>query len=228
MYAGGDTSYERPASAESFQFGTSDPYGQGEYTSPDGPGLLANLAGYDLGGHTYGSSPALIGRPPLSRTPVTPTIPCPNCGELVTESALSCPRCNFRFYAPCPNCGEYIDTGNPSPTGKDVCPRCATPVDKLALGRAGVRMAGRGTNPREAMLAATRAQKAQKDAAVPQAPAEAKPRRRSSGAALLLLIILLVVIGLVVAYQMQIAPIYGLLHPLLSNVPTVTPPQPSP
>jgi hypothetical protein len=223
MYGGGDSTYEMPASAEAFQFGTTDPYGQGEYTSPDGPGLLANLAGYDVAGHNYGSSPSLIGRPPLSRTAVTPTIPCPNCGELVTESALSCPRCNYRFYAPCPNCGEYIDTGDPSPTGKDVCPRCATPVDKLALGRAGVRVAGRGTNPREAMLAATRAQKAQKDVTAQQAPAEARPRRRSSGAAVLLLLILLVALGLLVAYQMQIEPVYGLLHSMLSTVPTVEP-----
>ncbi len=222
-YSGGDSIYEVPASAESFQFGTSDPYMQGEYTSPDGPGLLANLAGYDVAGHNYGSSPSLIGRPPLNRTAVTPTIPCPNCGELVTESALSCPRCNYRFYAPCPNCGEYIDTGDPSPAGKDVCPRCAAPVDKLALGRAGVRVAGRGTNPREAMLAATRAQKAQKEVTGQQAPAAAKPRRRTSGAAVLLLLILLVALALLVAYQMQIEPVYGLLHSMLSTVPTVEP-----
>jgi hypothetical protein len=214
-YAGGDASYPLPTGTDSYQFGTNEPYGQGEYTSPDGPGLLANLAGYDVAGHTYGSSPMLIGRPPLNRTPVTPTIPCPNCGELVTESALSCPRCNYRFYAPCPNCGEYIDTGDPSASGKDVCPRCGTPVDKLALGRAGVRVAGRGANPREAMLAATRAQKAQKDLAAPVPAAEAKPRRRSSPAAVLLLLILLVILGLLLAYAFDIAPVSTIIHSVL-------------
>jgi hypothetical protein len=39
----------------------------------------------------------------------------------------------------------------------------------------------------------------------------------------LLLLILLVALGLLVAYQMQIEPVYGLLHSLLSTVPTVEP-----
>ncbi len=224
LYAGNDTTYQMPDSASAFHFTGTDQYGAGEYTSPDGPGLLGDLVGYDEAGHSYGSSPTLIGRPPLNRTAVTPTIPCPNCGELVTESALSCPRCNYRFYAPCPNCGEYIDTGDPSTAGKDVCPRCATPVDKLALGRSGVRVAGRGTNPREAMLAATRAQKTQKDLTPAQAPAEVKPRRRSSGAAVLLLLLIVLVIAVLIAYQMQIAPIYGLLQPLLSGATPVPTP----
>ncbi len=224
QYAGGDTTYQMPDSASAFHFTGTDPYTAGEYTSPDGPGLLADLVGYDTADHNYGSSPALIGRPPLNRTAVTPTIPCPNCGELVTESALSCPRCNYRFYAPCPNCGEYIDTGDPSSTGKDVCPRCATPVDKLVLGRSGVRVAGRGTNPREVMLAATRAQKAQKELAPQQAVAEVKPRRRSSGAAVLLLLIIVLVVAVLAAYQVQFQPIYGLLQPILSGATPVPTP----
>jgi hypothetical protein len=85
-----------------------------------------------------GSSPALISRPPIVAgrgAGATPSFPCPNCGELAGGNALSCGRCQFRFYAACPSCGEYIDTTEPTPEGGDTCPRCSQPLDKLALGR---------------------------------------------------------------------------------------------
>jgi len=108
------------------------------------------------------SSPALIARPPVGEraAPVVPTIPCPNCNELVSENSLSCPRCSYRFYAPCPHCSDFIDTSAPDPRGRDVCPHCEQPVDKLALGQEPVRGAARRANP-HAKVAAS---------AVPAAP----------------------------------------------------------
>ncbi len=87
---------------------------------------------------THGSSPRLIPRPPVGARVVTPTVPCPNCAELVTDNALSCPHCQYRFYAACPHCGEYMDTGAPDAKGGETCPHCNKPVDKLALGQSSV------------------------------------------------------------------------------------------
>jgi hypothetical protein len=81
------------------------------------------------------SSPALIPRPPIGERVAGLTLACPNCDEMVPDNALSCPRCEYRFYAPCPRCGEFIDTSAPNPHGKDKCPHCEQPVDKLMLGQ---------------------------------------------------------------------------------------------
>jgi hypothetical protein len=164
-----------------------------------------------------GSSPALIARPPIggrSATPV-PTIPCPNCGEMVTDNALSCPRCQYRFYAPCPHCGDYIDTSDPNPRGNDVCPHCQQPVDKKALGQAPVRgSAGRpgapSTTPPTVMVGPTpknkkktKSPREDKQAAAVAAaawtpnPVEA-PARGSAAGRILALIVVLAVLAFVI------------------------------
>lgn len=176
-------------------------------------------AGHPMHGrdNPRGSSPALIARPPIggrSSTPV-PTIPCPSCGEMVTDNALSCPRCQYRFYAPCPHCGDYIDTSDPNPRGHDVCPHCQQPVDKKALGQAPARGAtGRpgapSTTPPTVMVAPTpknkkktKSPREDKQAAAVAAaawtpnPVEAPPRSNTAGR-ILALIVVLAVLGFVI------------------------------
>jgi len=163
-----------------------------------------------------GSSPALIARPPIggrSATPV-PTIPCPNCGEMVTDNALSCPRCQYRFYAPCPHCGDYIDTSDPNSRGNDVCPHCQQPVDKKALGQAPARgTAGRpgapSSTPPTVMVGPTpknkkktKSPREDKQAVAAAAawtpnPVEAPPRGSTAGR-ILALIVVLAVLGFVI------------------------------
>ncbi|HET7079108.1 MAG TPA: hypothetical protein VFM49_16865 [Chloroflexia bacterium] len=176
-----------------------------------------------------GSSPALIARPPIggrSATPV-PTIPCPNCGEMVTDNALSCPRCQYRFYAPCPHCGDYIDTSDPNPRGHDVCPHCQQPVDKKALGQAPARGSiGRpgapSSTPPTVMVGPTpknkkktKSPREDKQAAAVAAAAwtpdaAAAPPRSNAAGRILALIVVLAVLGFV---------IFVLPHML--NVPTL-------
>jgi len=203
-------------SAEAFTYGGAAEYGgPGSWTPTE-----TGESGFPM--PSYGSSPALIGRPPITRSSV-PTVPCPNCGELATENALSCARCNYRFYAPCPNCGEYIDTGTPSSDGKDVCPRYAQPVDKLALGREGARGGPRTMNPREAALAGHRQQQTQQVVAA-QVAAEPAKRRSSSGTTLLFLLLLLLILYVLVANMNPALPGYTLIHPLIGQfVPHVLP-----
>ncbi|HUS17981.1 MAG TPA: hypothetical protein VM536_23540, partial [Chloroflexia bacterium] len=119
-----------------------------------------------------GSSPALISRPPVAgRATNVATIPCPSCREMVMENALSCPRCQYRFYAPCPHCGDFIDTSDPRP-GKDKCPHCEQPVDKIALGQPPTK-GGRRT--------ATGAPVSTAVAVAPLPPAKTKPAKAAKG-----------------------------------------------
>jgi hypothetical protein len=213
---GGAFPTPQPQGNDAFGFGGTGGFGMAGYGNPD-------MSGYNTE-HPQGSSPGLIGRPPLTRAQVSATIPCPNCGELVTENALSCPRCDYRFYAPCPNCGEYIDTGDPSATGKDICPRCSQAVDKLALGRAGAR-SGMALNPREAMLAAGRQHRAQEEAAAVQAAGAAKAAEkkvRRSPAGVLLLFILILVLIVAAAYVFPVPILSDIVHSVLPG-PTPTP-----
>jgi hypothetical protein len=222
-YGMGSGSYGAPAGNDAFGFA--------------GVGSYGNYGGAVAGGYgedpQQGSSPSLIGRPPLARNQVTPTLPCPNCGELVTENALSCPRCDYRFYAPCPNCGEYVDTSDPSPSGKDVCPHCSQPVDKVALGRSGPRI-GQSMNPRDAMMAATRQRKAQEEAAAVQAAAAAastEKKKRAGGAMRTLVSLALLVALLAVLYFLYQLGVLGTIWnslpanatPIPSLEPTITP-----
>ena len=152
------------------------------------------------------SSPALIARPPVGEraTPVVPTIPCPNCNELVSENSLSCPRCSYRFYAPCPHCSDFIDTSAPDPRGRDVCPHCEQSVDKLALGQEPVRGGERRSNPHAKVAAAAvpvepkKRGRGKKQWVDPRAPAgwEAAPTAARSGGGLSALVALLVLAAL--------------------------------
>ncbi|HEX6607316.1 MAG TPA: zinc ribbon domain-containing protein [Chloroflexia bacterium] len=185
-----------------------------------------------------GSSPALIARPPIggrSATPV-PTIPCPNCGEMVTDNALSCPRCQYRFYAPCPHCGDYIDTSDPNPRGHDVCPHCQQPVDKKALGQAPARGSiGRpgapSSTPPTVMVGPTpknkkktKSPREDKQAAAVAAaawtpdPAAAPPRSNAAGR-ILALIVVLAVLGFVIFVLPHMLNVPTLLTPELTPTP---------
>ncbi|HMA35895.1 MAG TPA: zinc ribbon domain-containing protein [Chloroflexia bacterium] len=186
--------------------------------STEDPFLHIRQAGNDPG---LGSSPALISRPPIGgRVVAVPTIPCPNCGDMVSENALSCPRCNYRFYAPCPNCGDFIDTSAPNAKGKDVCPHCEQPVDKLALGQEPVRGARRSAAP-EAKAAApaketARGKKARRGKAPPvdprmpaallDQPPEPAVKQRSALSSLIALVVILVLIGAVIFYGTHFLP----------------------
>lgn len=152
------------------------------------------------------SSPALIARPPVGEraAPVVPTIPCPNCNELVSENSLSCPRCSYRFYAPCPHCSDFIDTSAPDPRGRDVCPHCEQAVDKLALGQEPVRGGERRANPhaKTAAVAPVEPKKpgrGKKQWVDPRAPAgwEAAPGTGRSSSVLSTLVGVVVLVALV-------------------------------
>ncbi|MDQ2809432.1 MAG: hypothetical protein M3Z04_21360, partial [Chloroflexota bacterium] len=162
-----------------------------------------------------------------------PTLPCPNCNELVSENSLSCPRCSYRFYAPCPICSDFIDTSAPDARGRDVCPHCEQPVDKLALGQEPVRGADRRANPHAKTAAAGAAAVAQpggrgkKQWVDPRAPAgwETAPvAARSSGggggSGLSRLVGLLVLVALL-GFLIFVLP--NMLHLVPGVMPDLTP-----
>ncbi len=171
------------------------------------------------------SSPALIARPPVGErsAPVVPTLPCPNCGELVSENALSCPRCSYRFYAPCPHCSDFIDTSVPNSRGQDVCPHCEQPVDKLALGQETVQNNLRRANPNAKTVTTTPATpkkqgRGKKKWVDPRAPAgwEAPPARGGAGRVLGFLVLLALVLFVVFVLP-------NMLHLVPGVVPNLTP-----
>ena len=53
-------------------------------------------------------------------------IPCPQCGQSVSDKALSCPHCGCRLAGPaerlCPECGSQV------PDGAAACPQCGCPL----------------------------------------------------------------------------------------------------